>query len=223
MTGSPQRIAAFFDMDRTVVLCNTGRVYFEDMRARGEIGLRQMLSLSTILLRYKLAMIDMDRVMVRAAHALEGQSENHLEDRCEQIFDEQVRHMVSNAAVEAIEGHRRLGHKVVLLSASTNYMVAPLSKLLEMDDYICTRLSTSAGKFTGEYVQPMCYGEGKIHWAREYASEHDINLEQSYFYTDSYSDLPMLMEVGNKRVVNPDPRLRLHATIKRWPVLHFER
>ncbi|HIA02196.1 MAG TPA: HAD family hydrolase [Myxococcales bacterium] len=223
MTGSPSTVAAFFDMDRTVVLCNTGRVYVQDMRSRGEIGFMQMLRLSTILFRYKLSMIDMNRVMVHAANALEGQTEDFLEGRCEKIFDERVRQTVSSAAVEAIEGHRRLGHKVVLLSASTNYMVAPLCKLLNMDDFISTRLETAEGKFTGDYVQPMCYGKGKIHWAREYADEHLIDLPNSYFYTDSYSDLPMLMEVGNKRVVNPDPRLRLHATIKRWPVLHFER
>jgi HAD superfamily hydrolase (TIGR01490 family) len=223
MTGSPHKVAAFFDMDRTVVLCNTGRVYVEELRSRGEIGFLRMLYLSTILLRYKLSLIDMDQVMCRAANALEGQTEDHLEERCEEIFDQQVRPTVSDAAVEAIEGHRRLGHHVVLLSASTSYMVEPLSKLLEMDDYICTRLETEDGRFTGSYVHPMCYGEGKIHWAQAYADKHDIDLERSYFYTDSYSDLPMLQAVGNQRIVNPDPRLRLYASFKRWPVLRFDR
>jgi phosphoserine phosphatase len=69
----------------------------------------------------------------------------------------------------------------------------------------------------------MCYGEGKIHWAQAYAEKHDIDLERSYFYTDSYSDLPMLQAVGNQRIVNPDPRLRLYASFKRWPVLRFDR
>jgi HAD superfamily hydrolase (TIGR01490 family) len=161
--------------------------------------------------------------MDHAAHALEGRTEESLEDRCECLFDTRVLPAVSKAAREAIEGHRRLGHQVVLLSASTSYMVAPLSKHLKMDDYICTRLVTDEGHFTGEYVQPMCYGEGKIHWARAYADKHDVDLGRSYFYTDSYSDLPMLNEVGHKRVVNPDPRLRFHAAINRWPVLQFER
>lgn len=217
------RVAAFFDMDRTVVLCNTGRVYMRDLRARGEIGLIRMLQVSAVLLRYKLSMIDMNRVMKEAAVGLRGQSEDDMSTRCERLFERDVRPLVSTAAVDAIGSHRRLGHRVVMLTASSQYMVRPLCKHLGIDDYLCTRLTTDRGVFTGECVQPLCYGEGKIFWARDYADRHGIDLSKSYFYTDSYSDLPMLRTVGHRRVVNPDPRLRIHAIRERWPVLSFQR
>ena len=217
------RIAAFFDMDRTVVLANTGRLYVNDLRSRGEIGLLRMVQMATVMLRYKLSLIDMGRVMASAATNLRGRPVADLESRCEELFDRQVRPLVSEAAVDAIKSHTRLGHRVVMLTASTTYMVKPLCRHLGIDDYIATQLKSDEGTFTGECVQPLCFGEGKLFWAGEYARRHDVDLTRSYFYTDSYSDLPMLRGVGHQRVVNPDPRLRLHAIRKRWPVLRFQR
>jgi phosphoserine phosphatase len=72
------------------------------------------------------------------------------------------------------------------------------------------------GRFTGVYVRPACYGAGKVTRAESFAVEHGIDLRQSYFYSDSYSDLPMLERVGQPRVVNPDPRLRRAAQRRGW-------
>ena len=67
----------------------------------------------------------------------------------------------------------------------------------------------------------MCYGEGKYHWARVYAEARGIDLARSYFYTDSYSDLPMLRRVGHPVIVNPDRRLRRLALQEGWPIVRF--
>lgn len=220
-TGS--NIAAFFDMDQTVVLCNTGRLYVEDLRRRGEIGWRDLVKASTVLLRYRLSLIDVERVMHRVVEHLEGVEVETMRERCDALFESHIRPLVSRAAIEAIEGHRRLGHRVVLLTAQTPLLVEPLSRMLGIEDYLCTRLGTDDGRFTGQIDGPPCYGAGKIHWAKDFAAQHQLDLERSYFYTDSYTDLPMLEAVSHRRVVNPDPRLRLHARLNRWPVLRFAR
>ena len=54
----------------------------------------------------------------------------------------------------------------------------------------------------------ICFGDGKLYWARRFAAEHDVNFAESFFYTDSVTDVPMLEIVGHPRVVNPDPLLR---------------
>ena len=77
------------------------------------------------------------------------------------------------------------------------------------------------GRFTGEAVRPVCYGAGKIYWAERFAQRHGIDLERSYFYTDSITDLPVLERVGEPRVVNPDPRLRRAAVRRGWPVMRL--
>ena len=78
-----------------------------------------------------------------------------------------------------------------------------------------------AGRFTGEIVAPFCFGQGKVEAAEVWAREHDVNLAESAFYTDSISDLPMLERVGTAHVVNPDPRLRWTARRRRWPISYW--
>jgi HAD superfamily hydrolase (TIGR01490 family) len=222
MSKSPT-IAAFFDMDWTLVRCNTGRLLMANLRERGEVGWLQTAHMASVFLRYRFSLIDMSRVMTDVAQQLQGMEVEPLRDRCQDLFDTMVRPLISEAALEALEGHRGRGHRIVLLSAQTQYLVEPMARWVEADAYLCTRLGDAGGRLTGSLEGPPCFGKGKTHWAREYAEANGIDLKASYFYTDSYTDLPMLRTVSHRRVVNPDPRLRWHAAVHHWPVLRFHR
>jgi putative phosphoserine phosphatase/1-acylglycerol-3-phosphate O-acyltransferase len=86
---------------------------------------------------------------------------------------------------------------------------------------LCTRYEVKDGRFTGDFIEPLCYGEGKVIHAERFAREHNIDVDASYFYTDSCTDLPMLERVSYPRVVNPDVRLRWVAKRKGWPILNW--
>ena len=77
------------------------------------------------------------------------------------------------------------------------------------------------GLLTGDLDGPLCYGDGKVIRAEQWAEEAGVDLDVSYFYSDSYSDIPMLERVGHPRVVNPDFRLRRIAKKKGWPILDW--
>ena len=85
---------------------------------------------------------------------------------------------------------------------------------------LCSHLEVEEGRFTGR-CSLLCYGPEKVRVAQEWASEEGVDLARSSFYSDSVSDLPMLERVGDPRVVNPDPRLRVRAALNRWPVEHW--
>ncbi len=213
--------AAFFDMDHPLVLCNTGRVYAANLRERGEIGRRELMRVSAVMLRYKLSLVDMPALMAEAVRALEGKRLDELQARCDALFEERIRPFLAADGVRLVEEHRRQGHRVVVLSAQTELLVRPLCRALGISDFLCTRLEAVDGVLTGRMDGPPCYGASKVFWARRFADEAGVDLAGSWFYTDSFSDLPMLEAVANKRVVNPDPRLWLHARLRRWPVLRF--
>ena len=82
-------------------------------------------------------------------------------------------------------------------------------------------MNVSDGKFDGTHQRPACYGPGKVHWAEAFAAANDVDLARSFFYTDSYTDLPMLERVGKPVVVNPDPRLLRTARRRGWPILDW--
>jgi HAD superfamily hydrolase (TIGR01490 family) len=124
--------------------------------------------------------------------------------------------------VRRIDEHRARGHLIALLSSTTNYLADPLAEELGIEHLLVTKLIVVDGCFTGEVERPLCYGAGKLHWARRFALEHDVDLAQSFFYTDSVTDVPMLEIVGHPQIVNPDPILRRVARRRGWSILPVE-
>jgi HAD superfamily hydrolase (TIGR01490 family) len=210
--------AAFFDMDRTLLRCNTGTLWLRWLRERGEISLYEMVRALGWIAQYKLSVLDMEAVTTKVIASMRGQSEGELAEKCRAFFDAWVVSQVAPKALEALARHREQGHVVAILSMSTPYLVEPLARHLGIEHSICTRVNVSDGRFDGTHVRPVCYGSGKVHWAEAFARDRAVDLRRSYFYTDSYSDLPMLERVGTARVINPDLRLRRHAKRVGWPV-----
>ncbi len=215
-------IAAFFDLDRTVLTRSSATLWARFEHREGRMSRSQLLRLAWWTLQYRLAIVDMAVITRRLAVDVRGQSEAELIARSQRWFEEMVRPCIAPGAVARIKVHQAEGHAVALLTASTAYVSAPVAHALGLgDDYICTRLEVQDGVFTGRCVEPICYGPGKVHWAQAFCTAHGLDLEHSCFYTDSYTDLAMLEAVAQPVAVNPDARLRRHARRRGWPVLQF--
>ena len=215
------RIAAFFDMDRTLIRANSATLWLRFLRQRGEIGALRALRAIGWIAQYKLAVLDMEAVIAKATMDLRGEAESEMIEKCNLFTESLVLPEISPVALKALEKHRGEGHVVAILSTSSPYVAEPLAKHLGIEHVLCTRLVISEGRFSGMHVRPACAGAGKVHWAERFAREHDVDLTRSWFYTDSYSDLPMLERVGEPRVVNPDLRLARHAKRVGWTALEW--
>src|SRR3954469_4055563 len=212
------QIGAFFDVDRTIVSCNTGRLFLRDLRRRGEIGFFRMLRALGWMAKYHLSLIDLQWVAARLAGEMGGQLEREFADTCRRWVEKDVLPLVVPGARDKIEHHRAQGHVLAILSTSPCYVTEPLAETLGIDEVISTRFEVHGGLFTGRLLGPACVGRGKVHWAEDLVARRQLDLSQSWFYTDSYTDMPMLERVGNQVVVNPDPRLRQTANRRGWPV-----
>ena len=103
-------------------------------------------------------------------------------------------------------------------------LVKPLADLLGMDDVLATRYGVNAdGTYDGRLDGPFVWSAGKLAAVRQWADDHDIDMAESYAYSDSVYDTPLLAAVGKPFAVNPDPRLRLVAAARRWPTLDLSR
>jgi HAD superfamily hydrolase (TIGR01490 family) len=210
--------AALFDMDRTLVSVNSGRLYVGWRFKRREASLRDSLRAMRYLLQYSVGAIDAAVVAERTLHAFKGYDEQRMSEECQQWYEEVVRPYVTDIARREVERCRTQGMVVAILSAQTRYATEPLAADLGIDHILCSKLHVEEGRFTGGFERPLCYGPGKITHARHWAEANAVDLERSSFYSDSISDLPMLEVVGEPRVINPDPRLRLAALVRGWPV-----
>ena len=216
------RAAAFFDLDYTVLSKSSAVLWARYLHRTGRLGWRGMARMGLWTLQYRLAIIDMVHLTRRLVLDMKGQREADIVAECDRWFQEMVAPCITPRARERIDEHARRGHVVALLTAATPYVARPVAHALGLgDSYVCTRLEVADGLLTGRCVEPICYGPGKVHWARAFAAERGCDLGESFFYTDSYTDLAMLQAVGHPVAVNPDRRLRRHARRQGWPVEYF--
>lgn len=213
-------IAAFFDMDRTVLTIDTATSWMRFLRARGELGRRGLARALWWSSLYKLAVLDIEALATRLVADLAGDDEADMLAKCEIWHREHVDGTVAIAARRAIAFHRERGDEVVLLTGSTQYAAEVVARSLGIDHVLCSRLEVAAGRFTGRLAS-LCVGRHKVTLAEAWAAERGVDLARSWFYSDSYNDLPMLQRVGRAIAVNPDPRLERHARRRRWPVEHW--
>ena len=216
------RPAAFFDMDKTVLRVNSGTRWIQFLRRRGEITRVQLVRAFGWAMQYKLAVLDMETLSRRLVADLEGDSEAEMIEKCLTWYDAEIRPTIAPEAVDAIEHHRKRGDRIVLLTSATPYVAEPLARTLAFDGVLCSRLEVEAGRFTGKIVDPLCFGDGKVALAERYAEAEQIDLASSWFYTDSYHDLPMMLRVGTPVAVNPDLRLARVARKRGWRIENWE-
>jgi putative phosphoserine phosphatase/1-acylglycerol-3-phosphate O-acyltransferase len=101
-------------------------------------------------------------------------------------------------------------------------LIKPLADALGLDDVIATRYGEADGKYDGTINGEFVWGKGKLRAVQEWAAQNDVSMADSFAYSDSWYDAPLLAAVGHPHADNPDPRLMVRATLQRWPVLHLD-
>jgi HAD superfamily hydrolase (TIGR01490 family) len=221
-----QRAAAFFDLDKTLMAGSSGMQFARIAARQGIVGRRQLASWGFEHLRYRLRGTTDERtteVLKVARELIRGVPAKAI-DRMGPEVMAAILPRVYPQMLEEIYAHQDAGRPTFIVSAAGNGVVEQLAHVLGMEGGIGTRYEVDAeGNFTGRLDGPFVYGEGKVTAMQEFASRHGIELAESYAYSDSLSDLPMLRAVGNPVAVNPDPPLVAIARKEGWQVLRFER
>ncbi len=207
--------AAFFDMDNTLLRVGTGMSWVRFLYKRGELAPHMVLKALYWQALYKLAVLDMDAVFSKLALGVRGDSEAEMIAKCDIWYRDHVAPEVAPLAIAAIEQHRRDGDLIVLATGSTQYAAGPVARGVGIEHVLSSELEVVHGVFTGRPAV-FCFGHHKVALAERWALRHGVDLAASCFYSDSYTDLPMLERVGTAIAVNPDARLRRHARRRGW-------
>lgn len=222
MNDMDTRVAAFFDLDRTLLDMNSSTLWAKHELLKRSISLRQFGRVLVWNALYHLSLIDIETAYKEALAHYRGRLYDDLEEETRQWFARDVAHHLRPGAERALREHRAKGHQLVLLTSASAFAARAARDTWELDDFLSNDfLTDDRGNLDGSFIAPLCYGPGKVQRARAWAKQHEVDLRQSYFYTDSYSDAPMLRQVGKPRVVSPDPRLSREARQRGWPILQW--
>lgn len=209
---------AFFDLDRTLLSENSGSLWVRRELRLGHLTRWQAALASGALLRYHLGATSIESVLLAALEGLAGTSARELRKRTETFYAQEIRHLIRPGARIALEAHRSAGDTLVLLTTSSGDLADLVSEELRLDQVLCNRLEAEGDRHTGRPRGELCYGPGKVRYAEALAEQLGGSLYTATFYSDSYSDLPMLEAVGRPVAVHPDPRLRREALRRGWPI-----
>ncbi|MEV0644672.1 HAD-IB family hydrolase [Phytomonospora sp. NPDC050363] len=220
MAGS----AAFFDLDKTVITKSSVLAFGRPLYQGGLMSRGAVLRAAYAQLVYKIAGADEDQ-MARTRDYLAKLCAGWPVEQVNQIVAETLHDLIDPyiyaEAAALIEEHQSAGRDVILVSASGEEMVRPIGRLLGVDDVIATRMVVADGRYTGA-VETYVAGPVKAEAITELAAARGYDLSESYAYSDSVTDVPMLEIVGNPTAVNPDRALRRVAGERDWPMVTFK-
>lgn len=212
--------AAFFDLDSTLLDCNSATLWLRYEYDGGRIGMRDVAWGMLYLLQYQLGRGAIDRAFNEAVATLKGVEERVIQERTFEWFEAQVRRRLRPGAKVALEAHRAKGDRLILATSSSPYAAQAAVKAYGLEDFVCSRFEVVGGLFTGKVSSPAL-GPAKAERVAEYAESHGIDLGASAFYTDSVTDRALLERVGEPVAVNPDRGLLRLAREKGWPVVDW--
>jgi len=219
------RPAAFFDLDKTIIARSStlafSRAFFEGGLITRRSALRSAYA-QFIFGRSGADHDQMEKLRARLSQLSAGWPVQTVRDIVAETLHTIVDPMVYDEAVMLIEEHRAAGRDVVIVSTSGAEVVEPIGQMLGVDHVIATRMVVEGGRYTGE-IAFYAFGPNKAAAIQELASEKGYDLDESYGYSDSETDLPLLEAVGRPFAVNPDRTLRRVAIERGWPVLSFTR
>ena len=217
--------AAFFDLDKTIISRSSSLALSRPMYRAGMVTRGQLVRGAYAQLVYALVGADerkMERLKDGMLQLTKGWDRRDVERLVREVLVEVIDPYVYQEALDLMALHRAEGRQIYIVSSSPEEVVRPLAGHFGISGVIATRARIEEGRYTGE-LEFYSFGESKAEAIRSLAERVGIDLEGSYAYTDSITDLPMLEAVGHPVAVNADRDLRRESEARGWDVRDFRR
>jgi len=216
--------AAFFDLDKTIISRSSSLALGRPLYRAGLVSRGQLMRGAYAQLVYLLVGADEDRMerlkdgMLRLT---KGWDRGQVELLVQEVMLDVIDPFVYQEALDLIAEHQALGRRIYIVSSSPEEVVRPLARHFGVSGVIATRAQVGPdNRYTGE-LEFYAYGEQKAEAIRAIAKRSRLDLSESYAYTDSITDVPMLEAVGHPVAVNPDRDLRHVAEEREWEIRNF--
>ncbi|MGQ0433241.1 MAG: HAD family hydrolase [Microthrixaceae bacterium] len=219
-----RRIAAFFDLDKTVIAKASMVAFSRPLHRAGMLSRRVMLKAAWGQLSYAQFGATPEKLEKLRASVLaltKGWDQAEISAIVREELGEVIEPIVYDEALQRIREHQSWGHKVFIVSASPEEVVAPIAQLIGVDEAIATRAELDAdGRYSGR-TERYVYAQEKVAAITEVAIRDGLDLDHCWAYSDSATDIPMLAAVGHPVAVNPDRELAKEAKERGWLVERY--
>jgi HAD superfamily hydrolase (TIGR01490 family) len=212
---------AIFDLDNTLIAGDSDHLWGEFLVEQKLVdGAQFKASNDQFYQDYKDGRLDIHAYLRFALQPLSEHALANLLDWRTQFLAEKIAPLMLPAAAKLLQQHRDQGHTLMIITATNDFVTGPIAEQLGVDHLLASKAEIIDGRYTGELDGVPCYREGKVQRLYEWLMEHpDKTMKDSWFYSDSHNDLPLLRKVRHAVAVDPDPVLLREAQSANWKVM----
>jgi HAD superfamily hydrolase (TIGR01490 family) len=213
---------ALFDLDHTLLDGDSdalwGRFLVQEGVVDGEHYLREN---ARYYAEYRAGRLDIHEFMAFGLRPLLAHAPARLQAWRQRFVAECILPRIPRGARELLHRHAAAGHTLVIVTATNDFITTPIAAELGVPHLIATELERDGERYTGRAVGPPCFREGKVLRFEAWLARKAWTAEETWFYSDSHNDLPLLQRVQHPVAVNPDDILAHTAHECGWPVLQL--
>lgn len=209
---------AIFDLDNTLLNGDSDHAWGEFLCEQGVVSSDEYRKANDYFYdQYKQGSLDIYEFLEFALRPLKQLPRNQLNELHLQFMQQKVLPMITPKSRELLQHHKDQGDYLLIITATNAFVTFPIAKELGVDDIMATMPEETDGLFTGKVAGTPCFQDGKVTRLNEWLEKSELTLKDSYFYSDSCNDLPLLEIVDYPVAVDADEKLTAVAQEKGWP------
>ncbi|MBN0988072.1 HAD family hydrolase [Amphritea pacifica] len=211
---------AIFDLDNTLLNGDSDHAWGEFLCDKGLVDAEQYrLSNDYFYQQYKAGTLDIYEFLEFALKPLSEHEPERLEQLHQEFMKTKVAPMMLDKAATLLQKHRAQGDFLLIITATNRFVTAPIATELGVDATLATDPEQIDGRYTGKIAGTPCFQSGKVERLQAWLEQTGHSMENSYFYSDSINDKPLLELVDNPIAVDPDALLEQTAKERGWPII----
>jgi HAD superfamily hydrolase (TIGR01490 family) len=221
----PSDVLALFDLDHTLLALDSDQAWVEFLIGEGALDRAVFEQRNRVIVdRYRRGEVGVLEFTEFFLGTLTDRDPPQLDAWRADYLARTIRPAIPSAARALVERHRGAGDLLVLTTATSRFLTAPIADELGFQHLIATEPEMIAGRYTGKVSGTPNMREGKIVRLEAWLAQRGQRLDdfrESWFYSDSRNDIPLLERVTHPVAVNPDPALAALARARAWPVMEI--
>ena len=211
---------ALFDLDNTLLAGDSDYAWGEFLIERGLVDGEMYRRMNNqYYAQYQAGTLDIHEFLGFALEPLARIDRTALDTLHAEFLQSKIRPIIAPGTRALLDKHRARGDLLVIITATNRFVTGPIARALGVEHLIATEPEELAGCYTGRVAGTPCYREGKVELLNHWRQRHGVTLADSWGYSDSHNDLPLLEQVAHPVAVDPDPRLRAEAIARGWPII----
>lgn len=211
---------AIFDLDNTLIAGDSDYSWGQFLVEKGLVDEKSYRDANDQFYEdYKSGTLDIRRYLQFSLSPLTAHNMDTLKQLHQEFMIKHIEPMMLPKALALLAKHRQQGDFLLIITATNGFVTRPIAEHLQVDDIITTDPEIIDGRYTGDFIGTPSFQQGKVIRLQQWLADKPVDLTETWFYSDSINDLPLLEQVGKPVAVDPDERLRAIAEERRWEII----